>query len=82
MVIDQNAQNKHYKSDKKLVSDSLMLLAAGHETTVHTMELAKKPCGQRLLRKELKQHAEENRCSLSISRNVVKERMRRGIISF
>ena len=80
-VIDQIAQNKSYKTDKERISDLLTLLFAGHDTTGVSLswillELARNPHEQRLLRKELRSHPEEDRSSLKMLRNVVKEGMR------
>jgi cytochrome P450 len=80
-VIDQIAQNTSYKTDKERVSDILMLLFAGHDTTAYSLswtllELAKKPHEQRLLRNELRSNPEEDRSNLTMLRNVMKEGMR------
>ena len=80
-VIDQIAQNTSYKTDKERVSDILVMLFAGHDTTAFSLswtllELAKKPHEQRLLRNELRSHPEEERMSSTMLRNVVKEGMR------
>jgi len=80
-VIDQIAQNTSYKTDKERVSDILILLFGGHDTTAVSlswilMELSKKPHEQHLLRKELRGHPEEERSSLTMLQNVVKEGMR------
>ena len=80
-VIDQIAQNTSYKTDKERVSDILMLLFAGHDTTAYSLawtllELAKKPHEQRLLRNELRSNSEKDRSNLTMLRNVMKEGMR------
>ena len=80
-VIDQIAQNTNYNSDKERVSDILVMIFAGHDTTGYSLswillELAKKPHELRLLRNELRSHPEEERSSLKILRNVVKEGLR------
>ena len=58
-VIDLIANNKNYVNDKERASDIVMILAAGHGTTAHTLawtilELAKNPLEQEKLRKELR----------------------------
>jgi len=80
-AIDLIAQNTSYKTDKERVSDILMLLYAGHDTTSLSLtwillELAKKPHEQRLLRNELRSHPEEDRSNSTMLRNVIKEGMR------
>lgn len=80
-VIDLIMKNRNYKEDSERVSDVILLLFAGHDTTGYTMafalrELAKNPEEQHKLRESL-QSAEDNATSsTSLLKAVLNETMR------
>lgn len=80
-VIDLIANNPKYKDDKERVSDIILLVFGGHDTTAYTIAwtlivLAKYPEEQAKLQKELQSMAPANRKHSQTLKCIINESMR------